>query len=91
MDTATVTDIYQASYYLLSGCEVTGIECNPSGSKNLVCTLYFQGINLVSLKDSWFSKRAMVNLASFRTAYGQVHEIIDQAKKEYARVQGGQV
>jgi hypothetical protein len=92
MEAVAVIDIYQASYFLLSGCELARIECDQFPAGNLVCTMHFTGPNLVALKDSWFSKRAMVNLAAFRTAYAQVHEAIGQAKKAYTRAhlpQGG--
>jgi len=91
METVAVTDLYQASYLLLSGCQLTEASCTPSGTKALSCTLYFSGQHLATLEENWFSKRAMVNLWAFRQAYSQVHQYVDQAKKEFVRNGGGLV
>lgn len=85
METVAVTDLYQASYFLLSGCALTGVECAPSSGKHIQCTLFFSGQNLEGLKDNWFNRRAMVNLWAFRLAYSQIHSSIDEAKKGYFR------
>lgn len=83
METMAVTDLYQASYFLLSGCALTGIECGPAKGNNLACTLYFSGQNLEGLKENWFNRKAMANLWAFRFAYAQIHDSIREAKKNY--------
>lgn len=82
METVAVTDLYQASYLLLSGCELTGIECIPTGGA-LSCRLSFQGTNLESLVQAWWDKKAQANLWSFRSAYSQINSYVHQAKKSF--------
>ncbi|MBN2863876.1 MAG: hypothetical protein JXN62_11975 [Bacteroidales bacterium] len=84
MEKAQVTDLYQASYLLLNGCELTGIECIPTG-KAVSCTLYFQGTEVQTRLEHWYEKNAVVNLWDFRTAYNQINSFIHQAKKSYSR------
>ena len=53
MEKAEITDLYQASYLLLNGCNLEGVECIPlSGS--LGCKLCFTGPNLDILSQAWF-------------------------------------
>ena len=80
-----VTDLYQASFLLLNGCEITGIECIPTGGA-VSCTMSFTGANLEELLAAWWDKKAEVNLWSFRSAYNQINSYIHQAKRSYARV-----
>jgi hypothetical protein len=82
MDTAQVTDLYQASYYLLSGCELVGIECIPTGGA-LSCRLSFRGDGLEALSQQWWDKEARVKLWEFRSAYSQINSYVHQAKKSY--------
>lgn len=82
METADVTDLYQASYLLLAGCVLTGIECIPTGGV-ISCRLRFQGDGLQRLLDTWWDKEATVNLWDFRSAYSQINSFVHQAKKSY--------
>jgi hypothetical protein len=82
METADVTDLYHASYLLLSGCELTAIECIPTGGA-VSCRMSFRGQALSELTQSWWDKKAVVNLWSFRSAYGQINSYVHQAKKSY--------
>jgi hypothetical protein len=84
MDRVGVTDLYQASWLLLNGCELTGIECIPTGG-SISCRLSFVGERLAELQDKYFEKKASVNLWTFRSAYNQVNSYIHQAKKSYER------
>ncbi|AHC14878.1 hypothetical protein [Salinispira pacifica] len=53
MEGVQVTDLYQASYLLLSGCELTAIECIPTGGA-VSCALSFQGADSAAMKvDHW--------------------------------------
>jgi len=91
METVQITDLYQASYLLLSGCELTGIECIPTGGA-VSCRMSFQGQSLAELTQSWWDKEAIVNLWAFRSAYSQINSYVHQAKKSYDQTQrrGGQ-
>ena len=82
METAEVTDLYQASYYLLCGCEILGVECIPAGNSTS-CRLAIRGRNLGELEASWFERSAVVNLWSFRTAYTEVNAHVQQAKRSF--------
>jgi hypothetical protein len=82
MERAQVTDLYQASYLLLAGCELEGIECIPTGT-SLSCRMSFSGPGLEQLIQRWWDKDAEVNLWSFRAAYGQINGYVHQAKKSY--------
>lgn len=91
METAQITDLYQASFLLLSGCELTGIECIPTGG-TVSCRMSFRGQALAELTQSWWDKEAVVNLWAFRSAYSQINSYVHQAKKSYDQTQrrGGQ-
>ena len=85
METVAVTDLYNASYLLLSGCALTGIECQPTGTRNITCTMFFSGPGVSTINDTFLSGKAVVNLWAFRRAYAQTHTFINQAKKGYFR------
>lgn len=82
METAGVTDLYQASYYLISGCEILGVECIPAGS-GTSCRIVLRGRKLGELEVAWLSKSAVVNLWSFRAAYTEINAHVQQAKRSY--------
>jgi len=82
MESVEVTDLYQACYYLLSGCKVTGLECIPAGT-GVSCRISFQGKNLSRIEEAWYSKTAVVNLWSFRTAYTELSGHVQNAKRSY--------
>lgn len=87
MANAPVTDLYQASYLLLSGCELTGIECIPTAG-SVSCGLSFRGEGIEELLAAWWAREAVVNLWAFRSAYNQVNSYVHQAKKSYALTAG---
>lgn len=82
LEKAEVTDLYQASYLLVNGCELVGIECIPTGGA-LSCRMSFTGPALSQLTQSWWDKAAVVNLWGFRSAYNQINSYVHQAKKSY--------
>ncbi len=84
--TTHVTDLYQASYLLMNGCELSGVECVPTGG-SLSCRMSFRGPRLEECLDAWFEKAAVANLWAFRTAYTQVNSYVHQAKKHYEKAQ----
>ena len=82
MESVEVTDLYQASYYLLSGCEITGVECRQAGTGSS-CRLTVQGPNLAELASAWFERQAVVNLWTFRNAYTEINSHVQQAKRSF--------
>jgi hypothetical protein len=92
METMEVSDLYQASYYLLSGCQIMGIECIPAGT-GTSCRIVIRGRDLERLEQAWFEKSAVVNLWAFRTAYTEINSHIQNAKRSFqlTRRFGGEV
>ena len=82
MGTIDITDLYQAAYLLLCGCELNGVECIPVGGA-LACRLTFSGAGLEAALEEYFRKAACVNLFAFRQAYNQVNGYVHQAKKSH--------
>lgn len=82
METVEVTDLYQASWYLVSGCEILGVQCIPAGS-GTSCRIQVRGANLAELSDTWFEREAVVNLWTFRNAYSEINSHVQQAKRSY--------
>lgn len=82
METAEVTDLYQASYYLMNGCEILAVDCIPTGNTSS-CQIALQGANLTDLAQAWFEKKAVANLWTFRNAYSQVNSHVQQAKRSF--------
>jgi len=83
METEVVTDLYQASYYVLNGGEVVAIECIPSGMATS-CRIMMEGENLTTWSQTWYAKQAAANLTAFRQAYNQVYTLCQQAKRNYS-------
>jgi hypothetical protein len=86
METTQVTDLYQASFLLVNGCTIEGIECIPMGG-NVGCRIAFSGEGLDELTQAWFDKQAAANLWAFRSAYNQINSWMSQAKKAYDHAQ----
>jgi hypothetical protein len=82
MESVSVTDLYQASFLLLGGCELTSVQCFPM-TGSIACRMTFAGPKLGDLMDEWFAKEASANLWAFRTAYNQVNSYVHQAKRNY--------
>lgn len=79
-----VTDLYEAAFLICNGCKVEAVECVPlSGS--LACRFKVSGENLAELEETFYKRSAVVNLYSFRSAYGQVNSFMHEAKKRYDR------
>ena len=82
METEALSDLYQASYYLLNGCEILSVACIPTGSASS-CQIIVQGSNLTDLAQAWFDKKAVANLWTFRSAYRQINSHVQQAKRSF--------
>lgn len=84
METVELTDLYQATYYLMQGCELTGVECIPAGT-GTSCKIRFRGERFTALERAWYDKAARVNLWDFRTAYSEISSHVQNAKRSYER------
>ncbi len=82
MENVSVTDLYEAAYFLMNGFELKEVECIPISGK-LSCRLSFSGENLNNLQDSYFKRTVKVNLFAFRQSYNTINSYIHQAKKNY--------
>lgn len=81
VDTVTTTDLYESTYYLLTGCELEAIDGVRVNGK-ITCRLSFRGPEILRLQMEYFQGRAAVNLLQFRRAYGQVNALVRSAKKK---------
>jgi hypothetical protein len=80
-DRLTTTDLYEGTFYLLGGCELTGIEAERVNG-TISCRLTFTGEKLSELQSEYFAGRAKVPLFPFRRAFGQVNALVYSAKKK---------
>ena len=86
MEQTTVTDMYQATWFLINGCELKSVECIPLGGQ-LACRLTFAGDKLEILQEKYFTREAACNLFSFRQGYNQINSFVHQAKKSFNQKQ----
>jgi hypothetical protein len=84
MDEVATTDLYEAAFYLLSGCTLEAIQCLPVSGKREV-QFSFSGRHLAALQLTYLQSRAEVNLFAFRRAYGQINAYLHEAKKAARR------
>jgi hypothetical protein len=77
----TTTDLYESTFYLMGGCELTGIEAQRVDG-SITCRLTFRGEKLAELQSEYFAGRARVALFPFRRAFGQVNALVYSAKKK---------
>ena len=74
-DPISTTDLYEGTYYLLSGCELVAIEAlRVNGS--ITCRLSFDGECLQRLQLEYFNGKAQVALFEFRRAFGQINALV---------------
>jgi hypothetical protein len=78
----TTTDLYEATYYFLSGCELTEIAGTKVNGK-VTCELTFSKPNISELQLNYLQGKASVNVFQFRRAYGQIHSWVLKAKKDF--------
>ena len=79
-ETVSTTDLYESTFYLMGGCELTGIEAERVDG-SITCRLTFRGEKLAELQNEYFAGRAKVSLFPFRRAFGQVNALVYTAKK----------
>ena len=84
MDNLETTDLYHASYLLLSGCKLMEVRCIPTGGE-LTCLMAFTGTELHAINTTWIAQEAVANLLSFRNAYNQITTHVRQAKRNFER------
>jgi hypothetical protein len=80
-ESISTTDLYEATFYLLGGCELLGIEASRVNGA-ITCRLTFGGARLAELQSEYFAGRAKVALFPFRRAFGQVNALVYAAKKK---------
>ena len=80
-ETVSTTDLYEGAFYLLGGCELTGIEAQRVDG-GITCRLTFRGVRLAEMQSEYFAGRAKVSLFPFRRAFGQVNALVYSAKKK---------
>jgi hypothetical protein len=77
----STTDLYEATFYLLGGCELLGIEATRVNG-GIACRLSFRGPRLQELQAEYFTGLAKVALFPFRRMFGQVNALVYSAKKK---------
>jgi hypothetical protein len=80
-ESISTTDLYESTFYLMGGCELTGIEAQRIDGA-ITCRLTFRGEKLPALQSEYFAGKARVALFSFRRAFGQVNALVYSAKKK---------
>jgi hypothetical protein len=80
-ETVSTTDLYEGTFYLMGGCELTGIEAERVDG-GITCRLTFRGEKLTVLQSEYFAGKAKVALLPFRRAFGQVNALVYSAKKK---------
>ncbi|MCQ2574222.1 MAG: hypothetical protein MJ182_10035 [Treponema sp.] len=86
MQTAQITDLYEAAFLVLSGCTLERVSCIPI-SRTISCRFDFSGEKIAELLEQVRSRTAVVNLSSFRSCYSQVNSYVHEAKKSFEREQ----
>ena len=88
----SISDLYEASFYLLNGLELTDISCSYLNNK-VLCQLHFTGAKATELQYLYFQGKCMVNLFEFRRTYSHLNFQIHEAKKKFRKLnkQGGDV
>ena len=82
MERTEVTDLYQASWYLVGGCSILEVECIKAGS-GTSCRILVEGEALGELTEHWYNRTAVVNLWAFRNAYSEINTHVQQAKRSF--------
>ena len=80
-ESISTTDLYEATFYLLGGCELLGIEAARVNG-GVSCRLSLRGSRLEELQAEYFGGRAKVSLFAFRRMFGQVNALVYSAKKK---------
>ena len=80
-ESISTTDLYEATFYLLGGCELLGIEATRVNG-GIACRLSFSGAQLSELQAEYFAGRAKVSVFPFRRMFGQVNALVYSAKKK---------
>ena len=86
MESADVTDLYEAAYLVTEGCRIEGVRCLPL-SRSVGCSFTVTGVELGKKRETFIEKKATVNLYVFRSAYTQVNGYLVEAKKAFDREQ----
>lgn len=82
MNRIETSDSYHASYLVINGVELAGVEC-VSIANEVSCKLIFSGPSVLELTEQFFNNAACVNLYAFRIAYRHVQRTIQQEVQHY--------
>ena len=74
-------DLYEASYYLLHGCELETVEALRLG-REVRCRMSFSGPRLEALQVTYLGGQAEANLFAFRRVYAHLSAVILKAKRK---------
>lgn len=77
----STSDLYEAAYYLVNGCELVEITAAPAG-RELRCRMSFAGQSIEHLQVSYLHGHAAANLFQFRRAYNELAAALMRAKKQ---------
>lgn len=86
MQEIQTSDLYEASYYLSRNCQIDTIESGLVDGK-INCRLTISGVAIHTLQAAYFSGEAQINLFDFRRTYGQLHKIVNDAKRKFKQQQ----
>lgn len=75
------SDLYEAAYYLVNGCELVEITAAPAG-RELRCRMSFAGESIDHLQVAYLHGHAAANLFQFRRAYNELAGALTRAKKQ---------
>jgi len=83
------SDLYEASYYLSNHCQIETIETLAIDGR-ISCQLTIAGEKIHTLQAAYFAGEAQIRLFDFRRTYGQLHKVVNDAKKKYKQqIRGG--
>ena len=79
---AVVTsDLYEACFYLVHGCDLKSIEGNLVGGE-IICRMSFTSPKLEELQTTYLHGQAEINLFQFRRAYRELTTTVMRTKKK---------
>ena len=77
----STADLYEASYYLVNGCELVEITAHACDG-TIRCRMTFGGPEIDQLQVTYLHGEAACNLFAFRRAYAELSSALARAKKQ---------
>ncbi len=81
----STNDLYEATYYLMNGCELVSLDGMRVNGK-VTCRMNLEGGELARLQLLYLQGEAHVNLIDFRRAFGHVYNIAHKEKTRCKKV-----